>query len=256
MLRVALIQSDILWENIPGNLEYLSFKIEKIKQQADLILLPELFSTGFTMNTAELAESMDGKTVRWMRSQARLTHAVLGGSVIIEDQGNYVNRFLWISPDGKCEYYDKRHLFRMGEEDRHFTGGNAITVVELKGWRIRLNICYDLRFPVWSRNAGDYDLLVYIANWPESRNKVWLTLLQARAIENQCYVVGLNRIGKDGNGITYSGDSLVVNFKGDPVESLPACTEASLLAQIDLAALRHFREKFPAYLDADPFKLL
>lgn len=256
MLKVALIQSDLLWENAPGNLDRFSTKIGQYKNKADIILLPELFPTGFTMSTAEFAENMDGNTVQWMKSQAVSANAVIGGSIIIEDQGNYLNRFLWISPDGKGACYDKKHLFSMGEEDKHFTAGNDIKVVELKGWRIRLNICYDLRFPVWSRNTGDYDLLINIANWPESRKMVWKTLLHARAIENQCYVIGLNRIGRDGNGITYSGDSMAIDFKGYPLKIFPARKEDSSVIDLDLEGLRHFRDKFPVYLDADPFKLL
>jgi len=208
------------------------------------------------MSSAEFAENMDGNTVSWMKSQADLTGAVLGGSVIIEEQGNYMNRFLWVSPGGEIASYDKKHLFRMGEEDRHFTSGNAIKVVEVKGWRIRLNICYDLRFPVWSRNTGDYDLLINIANWPERRKMVWKTLLQARALENQCYVIGLNRIGKDGNGISYSGDSMAIDFKGNPIKILPAHEEAGSLIDLDLDGLLRFRDKFPVYLDADPFRLI
>ncbi len=256
MLKIAQIQSDLMWENISGNLKCFSAKIEQFRNLADIILLPELFSTGFTMRTDELAEKMNGNTIRWMKSQAASANAVIGGSIIIEEQGNYLNRFLWISPDGSLTCYDKKHLFRMGEEDKHFTAGNAIKVVELNGWRIRLNICYDLRFPVWSRNTGDYDLLINIASWPESRKKAWKILLQARAIENQCYVIALNRIGKDGNGITYSGDSMAIDFKGNPMKIFPSCREESSIIDLDLEGLRRFRNKFPVYLDADPFRLL
>ena len=256
MLRVAMIQTDLQWENVKGNLEYLSAKIVLYRNKADIVLLPELFSTGFTMSTSEFAEDMDGSSVQWMKSQAASVNAVIGGSIIVEEQGNYMNRFLWVSPEGKLTYYDKKHLFRMGGENKNYTAGNNIKVVELNGWRIRLNICYDLRFPVWSRNTGDYDVLVNIANWPESRRMVWKTLLQARAIENHCYVIGLNRIGRDGNGITYSGDSMAIEYKGNLLKTFPAHKELGSVIELDLEALQYFREKFPVHLDSDPFKLL
>ena len=256
MLKIGIIQPDLYWEDISQNLDHLSSKIIRFNQKPDFILLPELFTTGFSMKTASLAEKMDGKTVRWMKEMAGITGAVIGGSIIIEDEGKYLNRFLWVCPDGQTAWYDKKHLFRMGEEDQHFTAGDSIKVMEHKSWRIRLTICYDLRFPVWCRNRGDYDLLINIANWPESRNRVWETLLQARAIENQSYVVGLNRVGKDGNQITYSGDSHVIDFKGVPLKSFPSRKEASAIVDLDLDDLRRFREKFPVYLDSDPFKLL
>jgi len=255
-LKIGLIQPDLVWENIPANLEHLKARIVRFNKEADILLLPELFTTGFTMRTAEFAERMEGNTVRWMKELAVVTCAVIGGSIIIEDEGKYMNRFLWIRPDGQLTYYDKKHLFRMGEEDRHFTAGNSLKVIEHKGWRIRLNICYDLRFPVWSRNTGDYDLLIFIANWPERRKRVWKTLLQARAIENHCYVAGVNRIGTDGNGISYSGDSCVIDFKGYPVKFLPANKESASIIEIDIDKLKKFRKKFPVNLDADPFKLL
>ena len=226
------------------------------RKAADVILLPELFSTGFTMNTSRFGEHMEGNTVKWMKTQAELTDSVVGGSIIVSVNGIYFNRFCWVSPGKELTYYDKRHLFRMGGENQHFAAGNKIINVELKGWRIRLNICYDLRFPVWIRNTGDYDLLINIANWPAGRKNVWNKLLMARAIENQCYVAGVNRVGKDGNGISYSGDSMVIDYRGEPVKILPSYKETTALVEINLQALREFRNKFPVHLDSDRFKIL
>ena len=199
-LQIAIIQTDILWEDIEGNLKKFSKLISTIDQSVDLIVLPEMFSTGFSMRSNEMAESMDGKAVLWMKEMASSTNACITGSVIIKDMGKNYNRLIWATPNGEVSHYDKRHLFRMSKEQEHFSAGEKKLIVELKGWKICPLICYDLRFPVWARNKENYELLIYVANWPAPRKKVWETLLQARAIENISYVVGVNRIGEDGNG--------------------------------------------------------
>jgi omega-amidase len=211
-LNISIIQSNIFWENIELNLSRFEKIIDKIEASTDLILLPEMFTTGFSMRSSELAEDMSGSTVSWMKANAQRNNAVIAGTTIIRDRNSIFNRMIVAHPDGNVHHYDKRHLFRMADENSHFKSESTILDFKLKKWLIRPLICYDLRFPVWARNTTGYDLLFYAANWPQSRRDAWLTLLKARAIENQCYVVGINRTGTDGNDAIYSGDSVVYEY--------------------------------------------
>ncbi|MBL4752123.1 MAG: amidohydrolase [Flavobacteriales bacterium] len=253
-LKVAAIQAQLSWECVDENLVAFADRISNIDGHPHLILLPEMFNTGFSMNSASLAEKMGGKTMLWMAQQAGQANAVITGSVIIEEDGKHYNRLIWMRPDGTHAHYDKRHLFRMMDEDQSFSPGEQKLVVELNGWKICPLICYDLRFPVWSRNTRDYDLLIFVANWPEPRREAWRTLLRARAHENQSYVIGLNRVGEDGNGIAFAGDSVILDAKGTVLsESGPH--EETLQASLNYAELETFRSKFPVYMDADQFSL-
>jgi omega-amidase len=255
-LKISLIQSGLHWESPDANMAMFEEKIWKISEQTDIIILPEMFSTGFTMNAKELAEPMNYKACKWMKQQAAQAKAVVTGSVIIKEDGKFFNRLLWAEPDGQLFQYDKRHLFRMAEEDRTFSAGNKKLIREVKGWKIFPLICYDLRFPVWSRNvANEYDLLIYVANWPQARSAAWKTLLKARAIENLSYCAGVNRVGEDGKGIIYSGDSQVISYKGEELFNAgdQECIHTMSLSHDEL---RTFREKFPADLDADKFEIL
>jgi predicted amidohydrolase len=206
------------------------------------------------MDTATLAEEMSGPTVGWLREEAAALGCVITGSLIVRDAGQCFNRLVWARPDGSLEYYDKRHLFRMANEQQHYTAGNRRLVTELKGWRVCPLICYDLRFPVWSRSRGDYDLLLYVANWPQRRAHAWAALLKARAIENLSYVVGVNRIGRDGNGTTYVGDSVALDFLGQPLSSEGGGDRVETVV-LDLESLQSYRSSFPALLDADPYEI-
>lgn len=254
-LKVALVQTDLYWENTTANLASLEEKIATITELVDIIVLPEMFSTGFTMNPASVAEPMNLTTTKWMQQVAAQTGAVVMGSFVAKEGTNYFNRLLWVEPNGTYDFYDKRHLFRMAREQESYTGGTKRIIKEWKGWKICPLICYDLRFPVWSRNVAlDYDLLVYVANWPAIRSHVWNTLLQARAIENLSYVVGVNRVGNDGNGIPHTGDSAVIDFKGEVLER-KSIEEGILIHTLQREALTTFRDKFPAFLDADEFLL-
>lgn len=254
-LTVTLLQTKLYWESPAANLAMLEEKIYQLNQPTDLIVLPEMFNSGFTMNTEAIAEPMNLTTTKWMRQMAAQTKAVVTGSFIVKEGRNYFNRLIWMQPDGQFDYYDKRHLFRMAEEHEYFSAGSRKIIKQLKGWRICPLICYDLRFPVWSRNINlDYDLLIYVANWPAIRSHAWKTLLQARAIENLSYVVGVNRVGEDRNGIPHSGDSAVIDFKG--VCLFQEKDEEIIHTQIlDKQALEAFRKKFPAQLDADEFQI-
>jgi predicted amidohydrolase len=259
-LSFTLIQTNLHWENKEANLQMLEEKINAINEPTHVVVLPEMFTTGFSMKPEILAEKMDGPTVEWMKKTAALKKIILTGSVIIEENGNYYNRLLWVLPNGELGYYNKRHLFAYGEEDQHYTGGNNRFITSVNGWRIQLLVCYDLRFPVWARQQFhqveefEYDVLVYVANWPERRNHAWKTLLQARAIENQCYVVGVNRVGTDGIGLNYSGDSLVADALGKPLYE-KANQEDVFTISLDKKHLEEIREKLPFWKDADPFLL-
>lgn len=255
-LKISCVQADLAWESIDENLEKFSKFLYKIPLETELVILPEMFTTGFSMNSAELAESMDGKTINWMKKESKKHNKIILGSTIIKENEKFYNRCITMFPNGKFFTYDKGHLFRMEKEHEDFTKGNQKTIFEHNAWRVCTMICYDLRFPVWSRNQGEYDLLIYIASWPESRREVWNTLLKARAIENQVYVVGVNRIGKDGEGISYSGDSVIINPKGQVIEKARDYSEEVISAELSLNELKSFRDKFPVYLDADKFKLL
>ena len=254
-LKLALIQPDIIWEDIDANLNALSKKLEGIADNVDAIILPELFATGFTMRSRELAEGMDGKSVSWMQMTSDRYSCVVAGSLIIADHDAYFNRFIWMEPGGRITTYDKRHLFSISGEDEHYTPGESNTITEINTFRIRPQVCYDLRFPVWSRNTGTYDLLLYVANWPAVRRDVLISLLKARAIENQSFVIGVNRVGIDGMGIEYSGDSLVYNAKGQIIASFPVREEGTQVVHLSLQELMDFRQKFPVWKDADNFEI-
>lgn len=253
-LELALIQTSLVWQDAAANRAHFAQLLEQARG-ADLVILPEMFTTGFSMNSAELAEPEEGPTYGWMREQAARLNAVVTASVIIEAaDGSHRNRLLWARPDGEILHYDKRHLFRMAGEHLHYTAGERQALFELNGWRVRPLICYDLRFPVWSRDAHGTDLLIYMANWPTARRKAWNRLLPARAIENLCFVAAVNRVGEDGKGYPYSGDSQVLDYLGDPLLDVgdgDGVFRTTLRAR-DLAA---FREKFPAYHDGDRFEL-
>jgi predicted amidohydrolase len=253
-LRVTLVQGALHWEDAAANRALCAMKFQGLRGTTDLVVLPEMFTTGFSMRSVELAEGMDGRTVHWMREQAKALDAALFGSVIIREGDQCHNRGLFVTPDGSVTTYDKRHLFRFAKETDHYAPGDRRVVVEWRGWRLLLQICFDLRFPVFARNRGDYDAILYVANWPEVRRYPWNHLLIARAIENQCYVVGVNRVGQDGNGHLYSGDSAMIDPRG-AVEAIPPGQEALLTVTFNGAALEDFRAKFPVAMEADDFEL-
>jgi omega-amidase len=261
-LRIIICQQSLVWEAPEGNLQRWEELLLPLKGSTDLIILPEMFTTGFTMNTDSLAEPLNGRTLAWMREMAAVLDATVTGSFICEEPGVEssvcFNRLLWVDPDGGHWHYDKRHLFTFAGEHFHFSAGRERLTVELKGWRICPLICYDLRFPVWSRNTVEnpYDLLIYVANWPEARSSAWKDLLVARAHENQCYVAGVNRIGTDGKGITYSGDSRVIGPRGELLAEAGAHRAALHTLTIDRQELLDFREKFRVLEDADRFRLI
>ncbi len=256
LLHITLIQPDIVWEDKDANRKQYESYINTAPPR-QVVILPEMFSTGFSMDPGKLAEPMDGPTIQWMAEMAAKKGIILTGSLIIEEQETYYNRLIWMQPDGKYALYDKRHLFAYGGEDRYYSGGNKKLIVSVGGWKICLLICYDLRFPVWARNQPDapYDALVYIANWPERRSLAWKTLLQARAVENQCYVIGVNRVGTDGMDIYYSGDSSVFDPMG---EQLWQCSEVACARSmtLDRNRLISVRTELPFLKDADSFLLL
>jgi predicted amidohydrolase len=254
-LKVTIVQSMLHWEDAAANRAMFLAKLAGLKGATDLVVLPEMFTTGFSMRSAELAETMDGPTVEWMREQARALGAALYGSVIITHGGERFNRGLFVKPDGECSVYDKRHLFRFAGETDHFSAGRDRVVVEWRGWRILLQICFDLRFPVFARNRGDYDAILYVANWPEARSFPWKQLLVARAIENQCYVAGVNRVGMDGKGIHYSGDSALLDPRGAAIGHVEPSQEGLSTGVFDRRSLEDFRERFPVAKEADDFEL-
>ncbi|MBK9175173.1 MAG: amidohydrolase [Flavobacteriales bacterium] len=254
-LRITLVQSMLHWEDAAANRAMFGEKIATLMGNTDLIVLPEMFTTGFSMRSVELAEPMDGPTVSWMKEQAKATGAALYGSAIITEGGKCFNRGLFVTPEGQVTTYDKRHLFRFANETDHFAPGANRVVMEWGGWRILLQVCFDLRFPVFSRNRGDYDAILYVANWPEARRYPWSQLLIARAIENQCYVTGVNRVGMDGKGIHYSGDSVVIDPRGQAIASVEPSHEGLATVSLDWNALEEFREKFPVAKEADDFEL-
>lgn len=261
-LRIVLVQENVQWEDKRANLDHLQNRLASLKE-VDIVVLPEMFTTGFSMNTKELAEDMSGESVSWMKAQAKDLNAVIVGSLIIEDGGQCYNRLVWASPDGKVQHYNKRHLFSFAEEDDFYTAGTDRLIVEWEGWKICPLVCYDLRFPVWSRNQKldgtstnfEYDLMIYVANWPEARRRPWINLLEARAHENQAYVAGVNRIGTDGNGITYSGDSAVYSPKGNLLTDFEKDESGLRTATILKSELEAFRSKFGAWRDKDTFNL-
>lgn len=255
-LRVSMIQSHIIWEDRSENLGYYGELLRRVSGKTDLAVLPETFTTGFSMNVEVLADTMAGETVGTMKEWAAKYRMAVTGSFIVQEEGKYYNRAVFVTPEGDCFWYDKRHLFRMAEEDRHFSAGDKQVIVSYKGWNICLQVCYDLRFPVWSRNVGNaYDLLIYMANWPEPRKKVWKSLLQARAIENMSYVCGVNRVGVDGKGFRYRGDSMIYDPRGKKVADAGKREEITRTCTLRKSDLDEFRSKFPAWKDADSFTI-
>ena len=258
-LTVTTIQSDLQWEDKTANLRRLEEKIDGIAAHTELVILPEMFATGFSMRPELLAEPMEGPTVAWMRTIATRKKIILTGSVIIEEEGKYFNRLIWMLPNGQYGYYDKRHRFAYAGENEHYFAGHKRLVASVKGWRILLLVCYDLRFPVWSRQAGqdglpEYDLIIYAANWPQRRSLAWKTLLQARAIENQAYVIGVNRVGNDGNNIEHSGDSMIIDPLGEILYHGVGKEEVFTLT-LEKEKLDAIRERFPFWKDADRFHI-
>lgn len=254
-LKITTFQAYLFWENIDKNLSNLALKLSAIREKTDLIILPEMFNTGFTMNVERCAEKPDGRTMHWMLEMAQKYDCVVAGSLIIEEEGNYYNRFVWMTKDGNYVTYDKRHLFGMAEEDKVFTPGSQRVIVELKGWKICPMICYDLRFPVWTRNLdGAYDILLYIASWPDKRSGHWRSLIPARAIENQAFVIGVNRVGHDGNEIYYSGGSMCISPGGDVVYYKPEYEDLYTFT-IYRRDLDDTRKELPFLKDMDEFNL-
>lgn len=250
-LKVTLIQSELAWEDIDSNLAEFDARITSIETETHLVVLPEMFPTGFSMNAADLAQGMDGSAVQWIQKKSSDINVDIVGSIIINEGGKYYNRLVWAKPDGEIFTYDKRHLFRMAGEEKIYSAGSKNITVELNGWRIRPFICYDLRFPAWTRNIENtYDILIVIANWPEKRSNHWKLLLQARAVENQCYVIGVNRVGTDGNGLSYSGDSAVIDPWGTVIfqKSNQVCIHT---AELSYDVLNTSRKDFPVWMDAD-----
>jgi omega-amidase len=270
-LTLTLIQTQLHWEDKQANLSMLEQKINAIQEKTEIVVLPEMFSTGFSMKPEQFAETMDGPSVEWMKKIAAHKRIILTGSLIINDGNNFYNRLIWMLPNGEYGYYDKRHLFAYGKEDKHYAAGNKRLISAVKGWKINLQVCYDLRFPVWARQTpsltppstggegqgdeAEYDLLIYVANWPERRNHAWKTLLQARAIENQCFVIGVNRTGNDGNNIYHSGDSMVINALGEILYH-KADGEDVFTITLYKNSLDEIRNKFPFWKDADTFMII
>lgn len=276
-LTISLIQSSLVWEDKKANLQHLEEKIMALGK-TEVVILPEMFSTGFSMQPEKLAEEMEGETMEWMKRVSAQKRIILTGSVIIKEKGQYYNRLIWMLPNGEYGNYDKRHLFAFAEEDQHYTAGGKRLIASVKGWKVNLQICYDLRFPVWARQknepdvieddqdfggpsyqpseptAPEYDVLIYVANWPERRAQAWKTLLQARAIENQSYVIGVNRVGEDGNGIYHSGDSMIVDPLGE-VLFTKAHDECVHTITLEREPLEDIRKKLPFLRDGDSFML-
>lgn len=260
-LKVTIVQSRIHWLDVQANLDWYSDRLKQLIGQTDLIVLPEMFNTGFSMDAEAFAEAMDGRTMQWMAEMAARYHAALVGSLMVKEHGAFFNRLIWMQPDGRFQCYDKRHLFRMAGEHQHYSAGDSRLVIHYKGWKICPLVCYDLRFPVWSRNRlmqqeYDYDCLVYIANWPDKRSHAWKSLLLARAIENQCYVIGVNRIGADGNQVQYSGDSAVIDYLGEKLSKTERFGDRIETVVLRKDTLDDYRKSFPALLDADQFNLI
>ncbi len=258
-LKITFIQSDLIWENPEQNIANFDTKIAKITENPDIIILPEMFNTAFSINP-DFAETMNGNTINWMKTKASECNCVIAGSLLIKENRMLFNRLVWMQADGIFFSYDKRHLFRMSEEFKIINRGNKKTIVELKGWKINLNICYDLRFPVWTKNTHkdneyEYDLLINVANWPASRSFIWETLLKARAIENQAYAIGINRIGKDGFGTPHSGNSMIIDPFGNVLLQSEPDKEEIHTFTISKDFLLEFRNKFTVGLDWDKFEI-
>ncbi|MFG4004323.1 amidohydrolase [Flavobacterium aquidurense] len=253
-MKIALIQSDLYWEDASKNRKSFESKINQIDSGVNLVVLPEMFSTGFTMNAPEVAETMQGETVLWLQSLAKQKNFAITGSLIILENDKYYNRMLFVFPSGEIQHYDKRHLFSLAGEDKCYTSGNEKVIVEYLNWKICLQVCYDLRFPVFARNVENYDLLLYVANWPKVRTNAWDSLLKARAIENLSYVVGVNRVGLDANNYEHTGHSQVVDFLGDFILK-PQETEAVFVVKLDKEVMLETRKKLDFLSDKDIFEV-
>lgn len=263
-LKISVVQTTLHWENVDANLIHFDEKINTITEETDVIVLPEMFTTGFAVDRTNIAEEQGGKGLQWMITKSKEKNAVIAGSIAVKENGKLFNRLYWVEPSGRVLHYDKRHLFRMAGENKHFEAGQEKIIIEYKGWKICPLVCYDLRFPVWSRNKSkmlngeiqaDYDVLLYVANWPEVRSFPWKQLLIARAIENQAFVVGVNRIGKDGNDFPHSGDSAVINPRGELISTIKSHSDSFETIEISADYLKEFRKVFPVGLDADDFDL-
>lgn len=254
-LNLTIIQTDLAWENAALNLKNFEHKINSLTAPTDIIVLPEMFTTGFAMQPEHLAETMNGATVNWMLKIAKKTNSAVCGSIIITENEHYYNRFLFVTPTGEIEYYNKRHLFSLAGEHERYHNDNKQVVIEYRGWKIRPLICYDLRFPVWSRNTSNYDVLLYVANWPKPRITAWNTLLKARAIENMSYVVGVNRVGTDANGHEYTGNSIVIDGLGNEMTPLLENQEACVTTTLSKPTLQDIRTKFNFLNDQDEFEI-
>ncbi len=257
-LTITLIQTELHWENKEANLAMFTQKINSIQEPTQIIALPEMFTTGFTMNTA-LAETMDGKTVQWMQQIAKAKNSVICGSIIVQENTNYYNRFISMQPDGAFSFYNKRHLFGYAGEDAHYTSGNKKLITVMQNAKVSCNVCYDLRFPVWVRQSKNeeeqYDILMYVANWPIKRSIAWKTLLQARAIENQCFVIGVNRTGTDGNGYFYNGDSMVINPLGEILYHKEKDEDVFTIT-LPMQLVQEIRTQIPFLKDGDDFRIV
>ena len=254
-LNIVAIQSGIVWEKPEVNLEYFDQQISKLPSTVDLVILPEMFTTGFSMNPISIAETMEGPSIKWMVTTAKTNRMALVGSVVIKENAKYFNRLFFIHPNGHIETYDKRHLFTLAKENDQYTSGEERLIVFYKGWRICPLICYDLRFPVWSRNTNEYDLLVFVANWPSIRIHAWDTLLKARAIENMSYCIGVNRVGKDENGYEYNGHTAIYNFLGEKLSRTIEGKENILQCVVSKNELQKIRQKLNFLEDQDAFKI-
>jgi omega-amidase len=252
-MNVSIIQTDLFWESPAKNREMFDEKISTLENDIDLIVLPEMFSTGFSMSPEKLAEKWQGPTVKWMQRVATSQKVAIAGSLIVEETSKFYNRLVFVHPDGKIDYYNKRHLFRMSGEHNFYDTGDSRVVITYKDFKILLLVCYDIRFPVWSRNRNDYDMILVVANFPEPRRNAWNSLLPARAIENQAYVIACNRVGKDGNGVNYSGDSQIIDPTGKIIKLGKQNESQIITANLLLQELITFRNSFPTHMDADSF---
>ncbi|MFT5761691.1 MAG: omega-amidase [Polaribacter sp.] len=253
-LQIAIIQTDLVWENAKENKEKLDIMLHEI-ENVDLIILPEMFTTGFSMTPKPFAENMNGETVSWMQQKAKQFEAAVVGSIIIKEDNKHYNRMLFVHPDGTIEQYDKRHTFTLAGEHKEYSSGKSKNIITYKDWKICPLICYDLRFPVWSRNVEEYDLLIYAANWPKPRINAWKTLLKARAIENMSYCIGVNRIGVDANGYEYNGNSIAIDFLGNEITEVAENTEKIIYATLSKNELINTRAKLPFLEDKDTFTI-
>ena len=255
-LIIAGIQADLVWENPKQNCLYFQKKIKEIDVKTDLVILPEMFATGFSMGAKNIAETKQGPTITWMKSMAKDNNFAICGSLAIKEKERFYNRFIFVHPSGKIDFYNKRHTFTLAGEDKIYTSGDEQKLINYKGWKIYPQICYDLRFPIWSRNTCNYDMLIYVANWPNTRSLAWKALLKARAIENMSYTIGVNRIGIDQNHLNYSGNSIIVNYLGETLSDLPDKKPGIISSTINIDEQNEIRKKLSFLKDRDQFNLL